>query len=101
MGMRENLIVNFESKTLEYQNKKFYILKQFDYKGQTYLYGIDVDAFYKDNENLEVAFLYRMHDDVFNHVSDSSLLDDLFNVVSGICTADMVKKNLETYSSKN
>lgn len=95
MGMRESLIVNFEDLTLEYQDKKFYILKQFDYKGTTYLYGIDVDAFYKDRENLEFAFLYRMHDDIFNHVSDENLLDELFNYVSGLCMGDVIKKIAE------
>lgn len=101
MGIRENLVVNFEGKTLEYQDKKFYILKQFDYEGKTYLYGIDVDVFYKENERIEIAFIYRTEDDMFNHVTDNALMEDLFNVVSGICTADMVKKNLETYSSNN
>lgn len=98
MGIRENLIINFESKTLEYQNKRFYILKQFDYEGRTYLYGIDVDAFNKDQENLEVAFLYRMHDDIFNHVSDKELANKLLDEVAGLCTADMIKRNLNQNS---
>ena len=99
MGMKESIIVNFESKTLEYQNKKFYILKQFEFEGKTYLYGIDVDEFYKNQRDLEVVFLYRVHDDIFNHVSDEKLLVRLQDYVAGICTIDLMQENMKNKSN--
>lgn len=93
MGMREQLMVNFEDKTIQYQDKKFYIVKQFEHKKILYLYGVDVDSF--EREDLEYAFLYRVDGDIFNHVEDSNLWDELFDIVSGLCTADIIKKNMK------
>ncbi len=92
MGMRESLMTNFEDKTLEYKNKQFYIVKQFDYKGKTYLYGIDRSTI--KNEEYETYFFYRAREDLFNHVSDKNMQLELLEVVSGLFMSDIIKKNL-------
>lgn len=93
MGMREQLMIDFEDKTLQYQDKKFYILKQFEHKNTLYLYGVDIDSYQK--EELEYAFLYRIDRDIFGHVEDEKLWEELFDIAAGLCAADIVKKNLK------
>lgn len=93
MGMRESLMTNFEDKTIEYKNKQFYIVKQFDYKGKTYLYGVDMDTV--NSGEYEVYFLYRVRDDLFNHISEKSEQLELLEVVSGLFMSDIISKNLK------
>lgn len=93
MGIRETLITNFEDKTLEYLGKKFYVIKQFDYKGKTYLYALDLETL--GTNDLGYAFLYRVDDDIFNHVRDEETCNDLFDIVSGLCVEEIVNKNLQ------
>ena len=74
MGMAERIMYNFENVTLEYNGKKFYILKQFEYKNKMYLYGVDVETAKSGDPNkCEFVFLYRVRDDIFNHVEDPDL----------------------------
>lgn len=98
MGMRESLMTNFENKTLEYKNKQFYIVKQFDYKGRTYLYGVEKETI--NSEEYETYFLYRVKDDLFNHISDKNEQLELLEVVSGLFMSDIIKKNLKNQIKK-
>ena len=79
MGLRESLIVNWENKTIEYQGKKMYIVKQFMYENKEYLYAIDLETINK--ENLEIVFLYKMKDDIFAYVEEDDLFDKLIVTV--------------------
>ncbi|MBR3152618.1 MAG: hypothetical protein IKF52_03325 [Clostridia bacterium] len=85
MGIRENLIVDWKDKTIEYFDKKMYVIEQFTYKGIEYLYVVDKATI--NNENLEVAFLYRVKDDIFANVDSDELFNELLDEVA--------KKNLE------
>ena len=73
MGLRESLIVDWENKTIEYQGKRMYIIKQFVYENKEYFYAIDLATV--NNKNLEIAFLYKVKDDIFAHVEDEELFD--------------------------
>lgn len=85
MGIREDLIVDWKDKTIEYFDKKMYVIEQFTYKGTEYLYVVDKATV--NNDNLEVAFLYRVKDDVFANVDSDELFNELLDEVS--------KKNLK------
>lgn len=85
MGMRENLITNWKDKTIEYQGKELYIIEQFMYRETEYLYAVDKATLNK--KNIEVAFLYKLKDDIFANVDSDKLFDELLEEVS--------KKNLE------
>lgn len=92
MAYRDSLIVNFEDKTLEYKNVLLYVIKQFDYEGKTYLYAVDKKTV--ESNELEVYFLYRIKDDIFNHVDDPEKQSELFQVVSGQLLKDIVNRNI-------
>lgn len=96
MGMAERIMYNFENVTLEYNGKKFYILKQFEYKNKMYLYGVDVEtAKLGDPNKCEFVFLYRVRDDIFNHVEDPDLFDELFDVVAPSCVVDSINNSMK------
>ncbi len=96
MGLKEELISNWEDKTIEYGGKIFYILKQFEFEGKEYLYGIDKES-PMDMENMKVVFLYRIKNDLFEHVEDDELFEKLFLHVGGLCTADLVSEAIEEH----
>lgn len=93
MGIRESLIVDWEDKTLRYQGKDMYIVKQFEYKNVEYLYALDLATV--KNENIEVAFLYKKRDDVFAHVDDDDLFDELVIKAGAECVAQLMKEDIE------
>ena len=93
MGLKENLITNWKGKTLEYLEKKFYILEQFEYEGLEYLYGIDIDTI--DNDMPNVVFLHKVKDDIFEHVEDEKLFDLLILRVAGVMTSEIVIEELK------
>lgn len=97
MGMSERLMVNFENITIEYQGKKIYILKQFEYNKKLYLYGIDIETININENEPEFTFLYRIDGDVFTHVKDEKLWNELFDIVSGLCAGDIVKESLNEF----
>ena len=97
MGLRENLITNWKDKTIEYQDKQFYILEQFTYDNKEYLFGSDISTL--KNEKLEVVFLYRVKDDIFEHVEDEKLFEELFLNVSGILAAEKIQEISKKYNS--
>lgn len=92
MGFRENLITDWKDKTIEYQEKKFYILEQFLYNGKEYLYGCDIETI--KNEKMNVVFLYKIKDDIFEHVKDEQLFEELLMNVTGIFTGKLM---IDTY----
>lgn len=98
MGLKENLIVNWKGKLIEYQNKKFYIIEQFEYEGKEYLYGIDIDTL--DQEMPSVVFLNRIKDDVFQHVESEELFNLLILRVSGVITSQIVTEELKKLNNK-
>lgn len=100
MGMTERLMVNFENVTIEYQGKKLYILKQFEYNKRLYLYGIDIETINSNGSEPEFAFLCRVDGDIFTHVEDENLWNELFDIVSGLCAGDMVEENLKSFVEK-
>lgn len=93
MGLKENLVTNWKDKILEYQEKKFFILEQFDYDGTEYLYGVDINTI--DYEKPNVVFLSRVHDDVFQHVSSEGLFNLLTIRVAGVMTSEIVIEELK------
>ena len=93
MSLKENLIANWKDKTIEYQEKKFYILEQFEYEGLEYLYGIDINTI--DNEVPNVVFLHKVKDDIFEHVEDEKLFDLLILRVAGIMTSKIITEELK------
>lgn len=99
MGFRENLITDWKDKTIEYQDKNFYILEQFIYKDIEYLFGCDINTI--NNQNLEVVFLYRVKDDIFEHVEDKNIFDELFIHVSGKLAANKINEINEKYGTNN
>ncbi len=81
MGFKENLIVNYEGRTLEYNNVQLYVLKQFDYENHLYLYCADKNTIGK--ESFDAYFLYKIKDDIFNHVDNQEKFLKLMDIVSG------------------
>ena len=93
MGLKENLITDWKGKTIEYLEKRFYILEQFEYEGLEYLYGIDIDTI--DNDMPNVVFLHKVKDDIFEHVEDEKLFDLLILRVAGVMTSEIVIEELK------
>ena len=93
MGLRESLIVNWENKTIEYQGKKMYIVKQFMYENKEYLYAMDLATV--NNKNLKIAFLYKVNNDIFGHVEDEELFDKLVVKAGSECFNEILRKDLE------
>lgn len=98
MGMKESLVVDWKDKTIEYQGKKLYIIEQFDYEGKEYFYTVDVNTV--DSRNLEITFLYRVKDDIFAHVEDEKLFENLIinggsKVISNMISEDIKKLKQE------
>ena len=96
MGLREDLIADWTNKHITYQGCEMFVAHQFEYKGTTYLYVIDEkDALEKDKENVEVAFLYKVKENVFANVDDDDLFNELLGKVAGEMAAEMLKKELD------
>ena len=93
MGIRESLIVDWENKTIEYQGKRMYIIKQFVYENKEYFYDIDLATV--NNKNLEIAFLYKVKDDIFAHVEDEELFDKLVVKAGSECFNEILKHDIE------
>jgi len=98
MGLKEDLIVDWTDKTIEYQERTFLILKQFNYEEKTYLYGAEVNTI--GTEKMNVVFLYKIKDNIFEHVEDNELFEKLFITVSGLITSEMVEKDIKKYLKK-
>ena len=98
MGLKEQLIANWEDKTIEYCDKKFYIVKQFEFEGIEYLYAVDIETY--DKNPINIVFLHRVKDEIFEHIEDEDLVDELFTYVSQICAAEIVRKKLEEYKDQ-
>ena len=49
---------------------------------------------------MEVVFLYRVKDDLFEHVENEDLFEKLFMCVSGLCAADIVSKAIEEHKEE-
>ena len=81
MSFKEELITDWKDKTIEYQEKNFYIVEQIEYKGKTYLYGCDLNTI--KNNNIEVVFLTKVKDNIFEHIEDDDLFEKLLANVSG------------------
>lgn len=93
MGFKEELTVDWEDKTIEYQSKKMYVVKVFTYNHVEYLCTIDLDTIH--NENLEVAFLYKVKDSIFAHVDDDELFDKLVVIAGEKSLEDMIREDVE------
>ena len=93
MGFREELTVDWEDKTIDYQGKKMYIIKVFHYENKEYLCAIDLSTIH--NENLEVAFLYKVKASIFTHVDDNELFDKLVMTVGAECIGEMIKEDVQ------
>lgn len=98
MGLKENLIMDWTDKIIEYQEREFLILKQFKYEGKEYLYGAEVKTI--GTEKMNVVFLSKVKDDIFEHVEDDELFEKLFITVSGMLAAEMVEEDAKKYFKK-
>lgn len=99
MGFRENLITDWKDKTIEYQDKKFYILDQFDYENKEYLCGCDISTI--NTESLGMVFLYKVKDDIFEHVEDNEMFEKLALYTAGRIAAEKLKEINQKYNSSN
>lgn len=95
MGFKENLITDWKDKTVEYQDKKFYIIDQFVYKDREYLLGCDIKTL--NNQNLEIVFLYKIEDDIYEHVEDEDLFEKLLLHASGRAIAQKIEEIVKKY----
>lgn len=93
MGLKESLIVNWEDRTVKYQGKEMYIVKQFTYKNIEYLYALDLATI--KNENIDVAFLYKKRDDIYAHVEDDKLFEELVVKAGSECITELVEGEME------
>ena len=80
MGLKEALIVNWKGRVIEYQETPLYVVDQFEYKNKIYLYTINTKI--KDNV-IDINFLVKNYDDVFEHVVDDRLYDQLITIEAG------------------
>ena len=95
MGLKENLITDWTNKVITYQGSEMFVVSQFDYEGTNYLYVVDTESIEKDEEEVDVAFLYKVKDDVFANVDDDELFNELLGKVAGELTAEMLKKEFD------
>ena len=98
MGFKENLITNWEDKTLEYKGKTFYIIKQFEYEGKTYMCGANVETIY--NEETELVFLYKIKYNVFGYVDKQEDFENIIMVVSGLLVGETIQEAAKKYGNK-
>ena len=98
MEFREKYIENWEGKEIEYQGEKIYIVKQIEYKGTKYLYGILEKSIFTDDDEFEVCFLYRKKEDIFADVRDEQLYRELLSITAGTFVADEIKKMIKNKS---
>ncbi len=95
MGFRESLMNDFKDKTIEYQGKKLYILDQFTYEGIEYLCGCDIESVKriknKESGDMEVIFLHKNNNNLFEWVSDKKLFDELVLHVSGLLLGEKLE----------
>ena len=96
MGLKEDVIIDWNYKDISYQGYELFVVKQFEYDGVTYLYAIDKeDALKDDKEDLNVTFLYKVRDNVWANVDDDDLFNELLGKVAGELTGDLIKKYLK------
>ncbi len=93
MGLKEQLMTDWKDKTIEYQERKFYILDQFNFENTEYLYCINIDTV--NNKNPEVAFLYKKNGEIFEHVENKELFEELLINVSGRLVAEKIEEDLK------
>lgn len=93
MGFREELTIDWEDKTIEYQGKMLYVIKSFNYDNKEYLYTVDINTI--NNDNLEVAFLYKIKDSIFAHVDDDELFEKLVIAAGTENITEMIKKDIQ------
>ena len=73
-----------------------FVVKQFEYEGITYLYVVDTeDALKEDKEDLDVAFLYKVKDNIWANVDDDKLFNELLGKIAGELTGDLIRKYLK------
>ena len=98
MGFKEELITDWKDKTIEYQGKKFYIIEEINFKGKTYMYGCDIDTI--DNKNVEVVFLTKVKDNIFEHVENNALFEELLANTSAKILSNKIKEIYNKYIDK-
>ena len=93
MGLKEDLISDLTGYDIEYQGKKLYVVKQFEYNKEIYLFVIHLDELPKTVFN----FLKKENNTIYENVTDDKLFNELslkmgeLNVVSEI---KKLKKNM-------
>ncbi len=92
MGNRERFVINFEGKIIEYQDRNYGVIKQFEYNGKDYLCCVEK---LPELSKINYMFLYREKDDIFAHVEDEELENALLIKFTGIASADILKNRLK------
>lgn len=92
MGMKEDLIVDWTNRIMEFQGQKLYIAKQFEYDGNTYLYAILYESLKEESEEILVIFLKKIKDSVFEIVKDEESHNMLLATVAGEFLADRIRE---------
>ena len=92
MGFKDDIVTNYENKTVEYQGKKLNILKQFKYNNVEYLCGVDANDL--ENAQLSLIFLYRdKFENSFKYVDSEELFDTLMVYVGNVFAKELSEEN--------
>lgn len=86
--LKEIFKKNWENSVLEYQGRRFLILKQFKVKESTreYLYGAEVETI--GTERMNVVFLYKIGLNMWQHVENDEVFEFLFEHVASLLAAE-------------
>ena len=92
MSLRDELNLNWKGTFVKYQGVKLFVVDQFDYEKNTYLYTIDSDV---SDSLIKVLFLKKEQDNVFSHVNEKSdLFKELVVVQSGRTTVTSIENTI-------
>lgn len=95
MGIKEDLIVDWTGKSIEFQGKKLYVVKQFEYEGDTYLYAAFYESLKEESEEYIVVFLRKIGDSELEVVKEDDELNDMLLArVTGEFIAEEIEKKL-------
>lgn len=95
MGIKEDLIADWTGKSIEFQGKKLYVVKQFEYEGDTYLYAAFYESLKEKSEEYLVVFLRKIGDSELEVVKEDDELNDMLLArVTGEFIAEEIEKKL-------
>ncbi len=89
MSLQDKLTVDWKGKIVNYQGLKLYVVDQFDYKEETYLYVMDTNL---SDYMIKIMFLKKKADNIFAHVDEKSeLYKELITIAAGRVTVNQLE----------